>query len=278
LVIYESTAFGAVLAAAEVGLPVACLDLWAVGRWHVDRRELEARVRAVWADRTDAPLLIDPISGMAHLDPAPPALRSADDHDRTRVEMQQVAWGDPALPLSPWISGERSRPLVYLTLGTVGWGTVGVLQECLSGLSGLPVDVLVAVGAYFDPADLGSLPKSIHVERFVRQDLLLRATTIAVHHGGSGTLLGAAAHGVPQLVMPMGADQFQNAEALVRAGAGLALSHGGVTAQAVHDGVLELLEEPSYRTLAGELRSEIQAMPTPAATIPRLVALAQSPR
>jgi hypothetical protein len=93
LVIYESTAFGAVLAAAEVGLPVACLDLWAVGRWHVDRRELEARVRAVWADRTDAPLLIDPISGMAHLDPAPPALRSADDHDRTRLEMQQVAWG-----------------------------------------------------------------------------------------------------------------------------------------------------------------------------------------
>lgn len=277
LVVYESTAFGAVLAAAEVGIPVVCLDLWAVGHWHVDRGELEGRVRAVWADRTGAPLRVDPISGMAHLDPAPAALRTADDHDSTRLEMRQVSWGDPALSLSPWVSSERSRPLVYLTLGTVGWGRVEVLQECLSGLSALPVDVLVAVGAYFDPADLGPLPASVHVERFVRQDLLLGEVTIAVHHGGSGTLLGAAAHGVPQLVMPMGADQFQNAEALVRSGAGLALSHGGVTAQTVRDGVLELLEEPRYRTSAGELRSEIQAMPTPAATIPRLVELAQSP-
>src|SRR5829696_5525530 len=197
LVVYESTAFGAVLAAAEVGIPVVCLDLWAVGHWHVDRGELEGRVRAVWADRTVAPLRVDPISGMAHLDPAPAALRTADDHDPTRLEMQQVCWGDPALSLSPWVSSERSRPLVYLTLGTVGWGTVGVLQECLSGLSALPVDVLVAVGAYFDPADLGPLPASVHVERFVRQDLLLGEVTIAVHHGGSGTLLGAAAHGIP---------------------------------------------------------------------------------
>ena len=38
LVLYESTNLGAVLAAAEVGLPAVCLDLWAVGRWHVEVR------------------------------------------------------------------------------------------------------------------------------------------------------------------------------------------------------------------------------------------------
>jgi hypothetical protein len=75
LVLYESTSFGAVLAAAELSIPVACLDLWAVGRWHVKPAELEQRVRAVWAERSALPLTFDPLLGLAHLDPAPPSLR-----------------------------------------------------------------------------------------------------------------------------------------------------------------------------------------------------------
>ncbi|HJY43082.1 MAG TPA: nucleotide disphospho-sugar-binding domain-containing protein [Propionibacteriaceae bacterium] len=107
---------------------------------------------------------------------------------------------------------DHTRPVVYLTLGTVGWGTVDLMREALAGLTELPLDVLVAIGSYFDPAQLGPLPDSVRVERFVRQDLVLPRVDLAVHHGASGTLL-AAAEGVPQLAMPIGADQFQNAEA-----------------------------------------------------------------
>ena len=42
---------------------------------------------------------------------------------------------------------------------------------------------------------------------------------LVVHHGGSGTMLGALAHGLPQLRRPQGADQFLNAEALLPTGA-----------------------------------------------------------
>jgi UDP:flavonoid glycosyltransferase YjiC (YdhE family) len=275
LVLYESTNLGAVLAAAELSIPAVCLDLWAVGRWHVKPDELEQRVRAVWAERSAAPLTLDPLLGRAHLDPVPPSLRIPDmiEGDSIRLPTRQIAWGDPRTSLTSWLTRHRSRPVVYLTLGTVGWGTVDLVRDALAGLTELPVDVLVAIGSYFDPTQLGPQPDSVRVERFVRQDLLLRQVDLAVHHGGSGTLLAAAAEGVPQLVMPMGADQFQNAEALAASGAGVALPQGGVTAAAVRGGVRQLMDDPSYRATASRICGEILALPTPAERIDDLVAL-----
>jgi hypothetical protein len=275
LVLYESANLGAVLAAAELGIPAVCLDLWAVGRWHVEPAELEQRVRAVWAERSALPLTVDPLLGRAHLDPAPPSLRipAATEGDSIRLPTRQIAWGDPRASLTPWLTSHHSRPVVYLTLGTVGWGTVDLMRDALAGLTELPVDVLVATGSYFDPNQLGPLPDSVRVERFVRQDLVLPQIDLAVHHGGSGTLLAAAGEGVPQLVMPIGADQFQNADALAASGAGLAMPQGGVTAAAVRDAVRQLMDDPSYRAAANRIRGEILALPTPAERIDDLMAL-----
>ena len=275
LVLYESTNLGAVLAAAELNIPAVCLDLWAVGRWHVKPAELEQRVRAVWAERSALPLTLDPLLGRAHLDPAPASLRmpAATEGDSIRLPTRQIAWGDPRTSLTPWLTSHHSRPVVYLTLGTVGWGTVDLMRDALAGLTELPVDVLVAIGSYFDPNQLGPLPDSVRVERFVRQDLVLPQVDLALHHGGSGTVLAAAAEGVPQLVMPMGADPFQNAEALAVSGAGVALPQGGVTATAVRNGVRQLMEDPSHRAAANRVRVEILALPTPAERIDDLVAL-----
>jgi UDP:flavonoid glycosyltransferase YjiC (YdhE family) len=85
----------------------------------------------------------------------------------------------------PWLTSPHSRPVVYLTLGTVGWGTVDLMRDALAGLTELPVDVLVAIGSYFDPNQLGPLPDSVRVERYVRQDLVLPQVDLAVHHGGA---------------------------------------------------------------------------------------------
>jgi hypothetical protein len=275
LVLYESTNLGAVLAAAELDIPAVCLDLWAVGCWHVKRSELEQRISAVWAERSAVPLTFDPLLGRAHLDPAPPSLHipAGTEGDSIRMPTRQIAWGDPRVSLTSWLTRYHSRPVVYLTLGTVGWGTVDLLHDVLAGLAELPVDVLVAIGSHFEPSQLGPLPDSVWVERFVRQDLVLAHVDLAVHHGGSGTLLGAAAEGVPQLVMPMGADQFQNSEALAFSGAGVALPQSSVTAAAVQDGVQQLIDDPNYRAAAYRIRGEILALPTPADRIDDLIAL-----
>lgn len=276
LVIYEASNLGAMLAAAELGLPAVCVGLWAVGRWHVPEAALTERVLALWSERQSSPLPVHPVFGTRYLDPSPPGLRPSADGDdamTSRLPTRQVPWGDPRESLPSWVRDRGARPLIYLTLGTVGWGTVDILSAAVDGLARLPADVLVAVGPYFDSAALGDVPESVHVERFVRQDLLLPHLTAAVHHAGSGTVLGAFASGIPQLAIPLGADQFQNADALVRSGAGLAVMRADVDSDGIEQGMQELLDDPRFGTAARRLRDEIESMPPPAGRVADLESL-----
>jgi len=74
----------------------------------------------------------------------------------------------------------------------------------LTGLSQLPVEVVVTVGRDIDPEELGLQPEHVHVEQWVPQSLLLPHTDLVVSHGGSGTVIAALAHGLLQVVIAMG--------------------------------------------------------------------------
>jgi UDP:flavonoid glycosyltransferase YjiC (YdhE family) len=147
---------------------------------------------------------------------------------------------------------------------------VDALRAAATGLGTLDVDVLVTVGPDGDPDALGPLPDSVRVERFVAQAALLGQLDLVVHHCGSGTMLGALAHGLPQLALPHGADQFANAEALVANGAGRRLLPEEITPEAVAEAASALLAEPAPRAAARRLAAEIAAMPSPAAVVAEL--------
>jgi MGT family glycosyltransferase len=173
-----------------------------------------------------------------------------------------------------WVTKDRSRPLVYVTLGTYVSGNVGSLRAAAAGVGELDVDVLVTVGPDGDSSALGPLPDSVRVERFVSQGVLLQYVDVVAHHGGSGTMLGALSHGLPQLVLPHGADQFLNAQALIDSGAGRCLTPHEITPESVGEAIDALLSTPGFRAAAGRIAEEIAAMPTPAETVPRLEQLA----
>ena len=75
--------------------------------------------------------------------------------------------------------------------------------------------------------------RNVHVEPFVNQPAVLDLADLAVHHGGSGTLLAALASGIPQLLLPKGADQFFNADVVERAGLAPVLEPAQVTPDSV---------------------------------------------
>ncbi|MBV8984333.1 MAG: glycosyltransferase, partial [Acidimicrobiia bacterium] len=84
-----------------------------------------------------------------------------------------------------------------------------------------------------------------------------------VHHGGSGTTLGSVAYGLPQLVVPQGADNFLNGAVLERAGIGRVLGPDELTPAAVRENVRSLLGDPDANAAAEEAAREIAVMPTP---------------
>jgi UDP:flavonoid glycosyltransferase YjiC (YdhE family) len=99
---------------------------------------------------------------------------------------------------------------------------------------------------------------------------------LIVHHGGTGTVLSAIEAGLPQLILPQGADQFFNADTLTRVGAGRALLNDAQETGAIRASVEALLGQSPERQVAGQIRAEIAALPDPAAVVSALVSLTKS--
>ena len=186
-------------------------------------------------------------SGGVHLDVCPPSLQDADFlATAERIPVRPVPFAEP---------GDFPGPLIYLTLGTA-FGTPEVLTTAIEGLAKLGTPVVVATGG----VATGPLPANVTALAWVPQAAAIAHADLVVHHGGSGTTLGALAAGVPQLVLPQGADQFANADALVAAGAAVRLLPGELTAEAVAE---QARKASSCREAARATAEEIAAMPSP---------------
>jgi MGT family glycosyltransferase len=139
-------------------------------------------------------------------------------------------------------------------------GYPDMYRAAIDALDGLPIRLLVTIGRAADPAELGPLPPWVHVERWVPQAAVMPHARAMVGHGGAGTTLAALAGGVPQVVLPVFADQPINAERVAESGAGLALDMTPEGLSRLGGAVRELLEDPSYRAAAQEVADEIAAL------------------
>ena len=185
--------------------------------------------------------------GGTHLDICPPSLQDTSFlATADRIALRPVPFAEP---------GDLRGPLIYLTLGTA-FGTPEVLTTAIEGLAALGTHVVVATGG----VPLGPQPAHVTARAWVPQAATISQADLVVHHGGSGTMLGALAEGVPQLILPQGADQFANAEALLAAGAGLRLLPDELTADAVTE---QARKASSCRDAARAIAEEIAAMPSP---------------
>ena len=277
LLVYDEANLGAAVAGAVAGIPVVRHGLGPLPR-PVQERLVDTVLRH-WpvpeAPRPEGMAVL----GARYLDIYPPGLhRSPPVSPLPVVRLRPVPWSDGGIPMPAWVTAPRSRPLVYLTLGTVSFVALPVLRAAARGLAALDVDVLVAVGHHSDPRALGRLPEHVRVESFVPQAALLEYVDLVVHHGGSGTTLASLARGRPQLVLPQALpDQAVNAANVSAAGAGLVLAPDEVTTDAVADRARSLLATPGYAARAGRMRREIDQMPGPSETVPVLRGLTAGP-
>ena len=153
-------------------------------------------------------------------------------------------------------------PVVYTTFGTVAERVpfaAEAFRTVVSAVASLPVRVLVTGG---DPSMSSA---NVQVERWVPQHEVLATAAAMVCHGGTGTVLGGLAAGVPMVVVPQFADQPDNAARVAATGAGLVVGAGEdrpATSSEVRAAVDEVLEQGSYREAATKFRDEIAALPS----------------
>jgi UDP:flavonoid glycosyltransferase YjiC (YdhE family) len=259
VIVCDDVDFGAMVAAERSGVPHANVLVIAAGAL-VRPAVVAAPLNLV---RAEHGLPADPDVRMASRDlvlsPMPPSLR------------------DPAFPLPAtahsirpgslaaggetpeWLEQLPGRPTVYFTLGTVFDMESGdLIERALAGLRELPVNVVATFGERIDP---GPQPPNVRIERHVPHAALFPRCDAVVSHGGSGTVIDALAAGLPQVVLPMGADQPPNAARVEALGAGVVLDPLRATPAAIGAAVRTVLEQASYRAAAERIRSETLALP-----------------
>ena len=111
------------------------------------------------------------------------------------------------------------RPILYITLGTVPlFNQLATFDVLFDAVADVDIDVVATIGANNDPAALAAPPANVHVYQWLPLHPLLDLCDAVMCHGGSGTTLAALNAGLPLVVVPQGADQFENARACERAG------------------------------------------------------------
>jgi UDP:flavonoid glycosyltransferase YjiC (YdhE family) len=224
-----------------------------------------------YARRTAAPEL-ERLREAAGLDPDPEGRRLDEAPYLTLTPPSLEAPGVPVpartlryhtpAPRPHSVQDPGEPPLVYLTFGTVA-PTMGMFpglyRAVIHALADLPLRLVVTVGDAADPAELGPLPANVRAERWIPQAEILAEASATIGHGGYGTTLGALLAGVPQVVVPLFADQPYNADRIAAIGAGLRAD--ATDPRTIRAAVERVLADGSYRAAAGASAREAFSLP-----------------
>ena len=214
---------------------------------------------------------VDGLRAAPRLSLLPPSLEGA-GASATRRFRDPAAGGADRAPLPDWWSGSTA-PLVYVTFGSVAASLdlfPGFYRGVVAAIADLPIRVLLTVGEAGDPEALGALPPSVHVERWWPQAQVMGHASAMVGHGGFGTTLAGLAAGVPMVVVPLFADQPDNARRVEEVGAGLALEGGADALGGLGPALARVLGDGSYREAARRVADEIADLPPASDAVPWL--------
>lgn len=256
LVLREPCEYASAVVAPRLGIRTAQV---AISLAEGEAASIEAAAPALDEYRAGLP---DELRASTYLTRFPASVDPSPFRATVRFQAPDTAQAASRTPLPDWWDGSDA-PLVYLTFGTVlGHMTIAgdVYRTALRAVAGLDARVLLTVGRRLDPAELGPVPANVHVEAWIDQADVLAQTELVVCHGGSGTVFGALAAGVPIVTVPLFADQFENARRVAAAGAGRTVEPPD--APRITEAVEAVRANRAYRVAAQRIAAEMAAAPT----------------
>lgn len=278
LVVHDAADLAAPVVAAAVGVPNVCHGFGTVVPATTMAAAAE-RAAALWETVGLEPRPFGGCYDHLYVDPFPPSLQPVRSEHLGRVvaEAPQAAAAAPgeSLPEPVEAALADGAPLVHVTFGTV-YNRNAAFDAAVAAAARLDAVVLVTVGPGGDVTAFGQPGANVHIERFVAQSLVMPRAAALASHAGSGTVLAALQHAVPQVCIPQAADQFRNAAAVDASGAGTAITDDA-TPEAIDAALRRLLDDPAIRAAASAMASEIAAMPTADEVAIEVLGVAGSP-
>ena len=176
---------------------------------------------------------------------------------------------DPPPPLPA-----DDRPVILISQGSVFNEDPTILRLAADALAAEDVLVLVSTFRQSPYPDL-RFPANFVVRELIPQLSVLDRLSLVITHGGAGTVNCALSGGVPLVVLPLDADQFEIAARCERAGVGRRLGEPQRNAPALRAVVREVLFDPRYRQAARRFAERIQDLRAPVVAAGLLQELAE---
>ncbi|WP_328609964.1 glycosyltransferase [Amycolatopsis sp. NBC_00345] len=266
LVVYEQGATAGLFAAARAGVPAVQRNhgAFATGGMH-------DAVAAFLGDFFDKYELARPLpKPEVIIESFPPSMIL--DRAPEGWFMRWVPYGGGEVHGDRWPSPRRGgRPRVAVSMGTIelqAFG-LGAVESIVAAAADVDAEFVLALGD-LDVAPLRPLPANVRAVEWTALHRLLRQCTAVVHHGSGGMIMTATESCTPQLLAPDARDMFQHSgrDAVRKLGTGLVSTADEVSPQLL----TRLIQDEGLRQRMSVVRDEIQALPSPAETVRRIVA------
>jgi zeaxanthin glucosyltransferase len=160
----------------------------------------------------------------------------------------------------PWSLLDSSRPLVFVSMGTLQNGIEWVFRVVADACAEFPVQTVISLGGGLSPEVFSDLPGDPIVVRYAPQLALLSRAALTIFHGGLNTALESLSHGVPMIAIPVTFDQPGVGARLVRRGTGRMIPIHDLTAERLRIEMLEILSNAKYRTNAMLMQRQASAL------------------
>jgi UDP:flavonoid glycosyltransferase YjiC (YdhE family) len=173
------------------------------------------------------------------------------------------------------LADRPDRPRIAVTIGTniMAPNMADLLGRTFAAAGDVGAEFVVLLSGLTDQVDLGRVPANVRiVTHWLPLRSLLDTCTAILHHGGAGSILASLDAGVTQLVVPSGAPNYLQSDAVRERGVGVTASAEEVDAALVR----RVLDDEKMRRAAADVRDEIARMPTPVDLVPRLAALTRT--
>ncbi|WP_260615138.1 macrolide family glycosyltransferase [Microbispora sp. KK1-11] len=181
-----------------------------------------------------------------------------------RVDTDTVTFVGPCVDATAdaggWIRPAGAENVLLISLGSAYTRQPEFYRQCLAAYGNLPGwHVVLQIGKYTDPRDLGDIPPNVEVHSWVPQRAILNHADAFITHAGMGGCGEGLLSGVPMIAVPQAAEQFTNADRLVELGVARRIDTAEATAETLRAALDDLVTDAEVARRSARLRAAAQA-------------------
>lgn len=154
----------------------------------------------------------------------------------------------PSIALPKPSGHKKSRPLVYISLGTVLNRQEDFYRSCMEALKSEDLDVIMTVGGRTDVSNLGVIPDNFQIAPRVNQLEVLQEADAFLTHCGMNSVSESLYFGVSMVLFPQQPEEGVVARRIQEVGAGILLP--GTEVSVIRESILQALKNTRMRVNA----------------------------